>query len=381
MKRRAVVLTLAFAAAIAACAPNRGDAYTRSIAEARRASHAGRFEEAAARYAEAARTAKIPRDGVFARYQAALALARAGDTARASAELRAIASADPPSEYAAPAAFKAAQLALPHDEARAYAELEAMALRFPESGVARVALERVFRRDDEIGGPAQALAHAERVAPKVEGTSLAQIVLYARAKRLAELERHEEALAAFLEIARRWPYPFGVHFDDALYRASEMDEKLGRPRKAVDHLERLLRYRETADLMGSYERPRYVPAILRIADLHERALGDRARARDALHRLYRDFKFSTLRDDALWREAELWTKDGDSKAACARLSTLARDFPDSRYVPCATLRCPSITRPKKSKAPETCRGYIQRGDRATIERSGGREGEDVEETP
>jgi hypothetical protein len=45
---------------------------------------------------------------------------------------------------------------------------------------------------------------------------------------------------------------------------------------------------------------------------------------------------------------------------CDRLSTLASDFPDSRYVPCAMERCPGIKRPSKSKAPATCHGYLTR---------------------
>ena len=65
-------------------------------------------------------------------------------------------------------------------------------------------------------------------------------------------------------------------------------------------------------------------------------------------------------DDALWREAELWRKDGDQATMCDRLATLASDFPDSRYVPCAIERCPSIRRDAKSKAPKTCHAYLTR---------------------
>lgn len=329
------------------------------MAEASRAYHAGRFEAAAERYDEAARAAKLPRDAVRARYEAALARARAGDVARARAELGAIASASPPNPYSAQAAFKAADLALASDPARGYAELEAMAVRFPESGVARAALLRVLRHDDEDGA-ARSLAHLEALAPRVEGTALEQVVAYERAKRLADLGRREAARDAFLEVARRWPYPLGAYFDDSLYRASELEEQLARPHEAIAHLERMLSFRESASTMGSYERPRYVPAILRIAKLYEERLGDRAKAREALHRLYSEFKTSTLRDDALWREAELWRSDGDEATACARLATLVGDFPDSRYVPCAVDRCASIRRPANSKAPATCRAYLTR---------------------
>lgn len=360
---RAAVVGLA--AIALGCGPDRGAAYEKSLAEARRAHHAGRFAAAAERYDDAAKNAKVPRDAVFARYEAALARARAGDAARASQELRAIAEARPPNAYSAEAAFKAADLAYKSDPAAGVIELEAMALRFPKSGVAKVALTRVLRVDDERGA-ADALARLERLAPRTDGTPLEEDVAYERAKRLAALGRTQAALEAFVVVANKWPYPHGAYFDDALFRASECEEKLGRPQEAIAHLERMLSYRETSNMIGSYQRPRYTPAMLRIADLYEKQ-GDRARARDALHRLYTDFKTSPSRDDALWREADLWRKDGDGASACSRLSTLADDFPDSRYVPCAVERCPGIKRPKKSKAPLTCHAYLTREPSAQAE--------------
>ena len=96
------------------------------------------------------------------------------------------------------------------------------------------------------------------------------------------------------------------------------------------------------------------------AKIYEEKLNDRPKARETLHRLYTQFSTSTMRDDALWREAELWRKDGDTGTACDRLATLTSDFPDSRYVPCTSLRCPSVKRPAKSKAPATCHEYLLR---------------------
>jgi tetratricopeptide (TPR) repeat protein len=355
-----VALIVVAAVGLGACAPNRGDEYTKSLAEARRAHTAGRFADAAAKYDDAAKQAKIPRDAIYMRYEAALARARAGDVARAATELRAIATAKPPNAYSAQAAFKAADLAIDSDAAAGHAELAAIPIEFPDSGVAQVSVVRLARWDDEHGGPGKAIERLDAMLPKVKGKNVEQTILYERAKRLAVLGKHEEARDAFLDIASRWPYPFGSFFDDSLYRASEMEEKLGRPREAVAHLENLLSHREVSSFMGSYERPRYIPAVLRIAKLYEEKLNDRGKAREALHRLYSEFKTSTLRDDALWREAELWRKDGDNGKMCDRLDTLASDFPDSRYVPCAMEKCPSIKRSSKSKAPKTCHAYLTR---------------------
>jgi tetratricopeptide (TPR) repeat protein len=191
----------------------------------------------------------------------------------------------------------------------------------------------------------------------VKGGKVEEKVFYERAKRLEALGRTEAARDTYLEVAKKWPYPFGGFNDDALFRAALMEETLGRPNEALVHLEKLLSQREVASFMGSYERPRYLSAILKIAEIYEKT-GQRAKARAALHRIYTDFTTSVQRDDALWREAALWRKDGDASTACDRLSTLASDFPDSRYVPCAMQQCPSVKRSAKSKAPSTCHAYL-----------------------
>lgn len=349
---------------VTSCAPNRGEAYEKAVGDARRAYGAGRFADAATRWEEAGRQAKVPRDAVYARFEAAMARLRAGETSKARAELASIAGTTPTNAYSAEALFHVAEIDLAADPEQGYRELEDVVAKFPTYGVAEVAVVRLARHDDETS-PEAALAHLDRLAPKVEGTRTGteQTIAYEKAKRLEKLERTQQARDAYLAIADKWPYPFGSYFDDALFRASEMDEKLGRNREAIDDLERLLKYREVSSIMGSYERPKYLPAVFRIAKLYEEKLGDRAKAREALHRVYTEFKTSTQRDDALWKEAELWRKDGDTSTQCDRLDTLTSDFPDSKYVPCAIERCPKIKRPSKSKAPQTCRAYIERESR------------------
>jgi hypothetical protein len=168
-------------------------------------------------------------------------------------------------------------------------------------------------------------------------------------------------------LANRWPYPHGALFDDALYHASEEDERLGRYPDAIADLQTLLAEREVVgpfvafrpnNMFGSYQRPRMTPAQFRVAYLYAMKLGDRASARSALHAVYSDFKTSDRRGEALWLEAELWRDDADTATSCNRLSTLVSDFPDSRYVPCARDVCPSIAQPEKSGAPKACHAYL-----------------------
>jgi hypothetical protein len=122
----------------------------------------------------------------------------------------------------------------------------------------------------------------------------------------------------------------------------------------------MLKERETTTLVGSYERPHYVPAALRVGLLYRDVLHDRTAARAAFHRLYADFAHSSMRDDALWLEAGVARDDGDSSGACSLLDKLVSAFPDSRYVPCAVAQCPGVARPEKSGAPKECHAYLLR---------------------
>ena len=357
--RAALTIALVALVALAACAPSRGTAYEKSLAEARAAYHNGRFDIAARKFDEASKEAKLPRDAVFMRYEAALAKARAGDVASASTGLRAIADEKPPSPYAAAALFQIATLERKTDEVAWLADLERVVTEFPDDGDAQVALGQLVRHDQEAGGPDAVTALLDRLAPRVSGKRVEEKLAYERARELDTLGKSEPARDAYLAVASKWPYPFGAFNDDALFRAAQIEAQLGHTPQAIATLEKLLSQRETSSFLGSYERPRYLPAILEVAALYEKS-GDTAKARETLHRLYTDFTTSTMRDDALWREAALWKKDGKATTACDRLATLASDFPDSKYVPCATAECPSIRRAAKSKAPATCHAYVTR---------------------
>jgi outer membrane protein assembly factor BamD (BamD/ComL family) len=103
--------------------------------------------------------------------------------------------------------------------------------------------------------------------------------------------------------------------------------------------------------------------MLRLGALYRDALHDHAKAIATFHRLYTDYAHSTKRAEALWEEAHVWRADGDAKTACDRLATMVSQFPDSRYVPCATKECPEVKRPERSGAPAECREYIEREEK------------------
>jgi tetratricopeptide (TPR) repeat protein len=347
---------------LAACRSGPDPNYARAFHEAERAQTAGRFLDAAQAFDAAATKAPNPRERAHAEYMAAKMYQRAGDNAEVGKRLSRMATET--NEHAAKAAYDLALLRIQSgSEADGYRDLEAFLQRFSSSGLAPVALRHVAQHRDETEGKKATLAWLDALGPRLAPTELAETIAYQAARRADEMGDAEGAHARYLAIADRFPYPVGNTFDDSLFRASEIDEARGKPKEAIDHLERLLAERETASMLGTYQRPRYTPALLRVAELYRDRLGDRAKAREAFHRLYTDFTTSPFRDDALWQESELFRLDGDNGAACSRLSTLVSDFPDSRYVPCAAEKCDKVARPEKSKAPKTCHSYLLRSSK------------------
>jgi tetratricopeptide (TPR) repeat protein len=367
------VCVLGFSAATA-CAPSHGAAFDHAFAEAARAESAGRLAEAVQDYDRAASLAVRARDREQAQWNAVDALVRAREVERALSRLDGIAK-DPSGEHAAEAAYRAAALRIERgggadDAQRGWHDMELVPRRFPQHGVAHVAVRRLVDHADD-GGTRAGLDELRSLERDLAGTELEPRVAFATAEHVEALGDESAARDAYLRIADRWPYPFGGFFDDALWRASLLDEKLGRFQGAVDDLERMVSVRETTTLIGTYERPKYVPAMLRIGALWRDRLHDRARARAAFHRLYADFAHSTARDDALWQEAALWREDGDTHTACDRLALLVREFPDSRYVPCAGQLCSEISLPpREGHAEKECHPYINRTDEPRAQDAG-----------
>ncbi len=354
----AIVLT---SAGVAGCGPNHGQPFTLAMAEAQRAESAGRFPEAAAKYDAASREARIPRDAEHAQYLSAMMATRAGDDAQATEKLRVLAASTSKTAPAEASEFQLAQMAIDRgDASEGIAAMEKFFTKHASSGLARPALMRVLRDRDAGGDPSASLAYVRSLRQTLGSSELGETLAYEEAKRLESLGQRKAARDAYVAMAARWPYPGGKLFDDALFHASELDEALGEYALAVAHLQQMLRERETTTILGSYQRPMYTPALMRIAKLYRDRLNDRVRARDAFHRVYVEFTTSLLRDDALFEEAALFREDHDEATACARLATLVHDFPDSRYVACATATCPSLRRPEKSKAPATCPTYVTR---------------------
>jgi TolA-binding protein len=336
------------------CAPTLPGAYVRSRDAAEGAYASGDFTGAAQRWLDAAQSADTARDRNDARYRAAASYERAGDLARAKQVYTELANGK--SDRAPRATFALADLQIrAGDEAGGNAALEAAVRKFPGSGVANLALRRYFAALAEHGGDQAVLDYIDRVEPALDHGDLAEQLLYERARRLDGLGRTQAARDAYVIVADRFPYPHGAYWDDALFRGADCELRLRDPARAVALLQRMLAAREASHLSGSYERSRFADAAYRVAELYRDELRDPQAAQRAFHAVFVDYPSSTLRDDALWQEALLARHSGDT-AACAPLTTLVKQLPNSRYAPCAREICaklPSIPR-------RECAAYIER---------------------
>lgn len=352
MKRRNLVAaSIAF---LVGCGSGAGEGFLRAKGQGDRAYSSGRYEEAAGAYEKAGQKANRPRDRAEALYLEASAYGRARSYGRAREVLARLVREHPTSDRAPRASFDLAELEIEVGVVdRGYALLFDTFTKYPNDGLAHHALERWVAWFEQNGG--NAASWLELAEVRFADTELDETVRYLLAGRLEAASELPRARNGYVACAERHPYPKGSLFDDALWHASLLDEKLGRPDEAIRDLRRMLAVREDSTFAGSYERPRFSPAQFRIAVLYRDKVGDHAAARREFHRLYADHATSLLRDDALWEEAKLAQGDGDTRSACAIATTLAKDFGQSRYAPCTPALCASAT-PSSS----ACHAYLVR---------------------
>jgi len=356
--RRGVICSLVISALLVGCTPSYGEPFLRSFAEGARAYHAGRYVEAARAYGAAADKAQRIKDRDEARFLEGRCYERAGKFDDAESAYRRLIADSPEGPRTARASFMLGEIAIERgDEARGYALLDEATRRFPNHGVTRPMIRRIADHVADEQGEEAALTWLRSRIAVFKGTEQEQMIEYEIALSLERLGKHAEAHDDLLATARAHPYPFGGLTDDALFRAAEIDVELGRPKEAVRHLRELLAPRETAGPPASYDRPRFVAAELRIAELLRDELHDREAAIAAFSAFVDKYPHSTKRDDALWEAILLSRESGDEARVCRFAERLVHEFEESRYVPCAPRVCPSV---KASASKRSCADYIAR---------------------
>ncbi len=321
--------------ALAACAPTIPQAWRDAMASGDRALHAGRAQEAAARYDEAAREASRPRDRDEAAYRAAMALARS-DRDGALARLDAVAVRSPDFERGARAAYEAAMMRRgASDEAersRGLSALEALVRERPETGPARLAVDRVLdARDAEDASLASSIAWVDAALadPRVEGAATRETLCAERALRLARAGRRGEAVAAWRALFRAVPYPQNSRWDDGHIALATLLREGGDARAAVEVIDEMLAARDPGCTGGSCDAPEFQEGAMLRAVILRDDLREMERAAEAFHRTYEMFPESRVRDDALREEARVRDRMSDG-SACVVWERLANEFPCTR---------------------------------------------------
>jgi tetratricopeptide (TPR) repeat protein len=333
MARRLASAWLIACVALAACAPNRPEAYVSALAEGDRAISAGRRRDAARAYDEASHATGRPVDRDEAMYRAAMAFAAVGDVAAALERLDWIAAHGDAEMRGDRAAFEAARLRLANGESeRAIRDIEALAIRSPDAGSVRrgvdLALSRIDR-DDPSGD--RGLAWIESMEPRVRGHDLEVTLRWLIARRHETAGRNELAERAYVRLLDI-PYPRNTHWDDGGLAYARLLRTEGKFRDALLVIERVLASREIAILRpGSDERPRFQDLGLLRARILRDDLHENAAAAEAFHRFYVEFPDSIFRDDSLWNEIEIRESLGDHDTACALAAQLAHEFECTRF--------------------------------------------------
>jgi TolA-binding protein len=207
----------------------------------------------------------------------------------------------------------------------------------------------------ERGGSDAVLAFLNAESLSLAATELGETAFYLRARELDEAGKLAEARDGYLACAEHYPYPRGRFWDDALFRAAEKELSLGAPERAVTLLSRLLAERESASIVGSYERGRYAEAQLKLGEIYRDALHDPLRARRELRKVWTNHPKSRLADDALFQEALIARGAGDVVGTCEPLSIIVQQLPDSRYAACAHELCAKLP-----PSAQPCHDYIKR---------------------
>jgi tetratricopeptide (TPR) repeat protein len=335
-----------------ACSKHLPAAFSAAEADAERAYRSENYRAAAEQWRRAAELAPDARERDEAVYRRAEALQRAGEHDAADAVYRSLEQGH--GERAERAAFERADNALARDDRpAALVLLRAAIARFPNSGLSQLAVHKTLDLLAETEGEPAQLEELDRLLTQAANTELAESLLFLRARWLEQHGESERAMSEYRSLVRRFPYPHGKYWDDALLGCARLDEARGDYRAAITDLESMLAERETARTMGSYERPSFAEARYRIAELYRDRLKQPGRAREEFRRVWSDHPTSRLRDDALFEEALIALHSNDRAGACAPARLLAEKEPDSRFAACAPRLCPAL------RVTGQCRAYLE----------------------
>ncbi len=288
----------------------------------------GRYEEAVDSFALAADEAvrRVDLDeALYRETRALIQLERYDDAIRI---LQEVADRRPISRRTSRAMFEIALIRLDHlnQPEQAVQDFERVMRETPDDGLAGRALFYVNRDFESRGDTAGTIAFCDRLYADLGDSTFGDDLLRVKANAQLLAGDRAGARASLEEIVRRYPYPYGQRWDDAITTLAEMDVEDGQPARAVERLEELVNRNEETNLVGSYTLPSMPRAQLRIAQIYRDELNDPEKASDAFERLPRRFPRSILRDDALYQAGAMWLDAGNRSRGCRLLRRVVDDF-------------------------------------------------------
>ena len=302
----------------------RGPVHLDALAEAASHQHHGRLREAADAYLRAAEAAERRVDRDEALYRRSRALARLGLHPEAIAICDRLGASETIARRTLRARLDAARYRLLlGDTERAERDLHALIIAEPESAAGRAALRMLARTHvDGVDDKRQALAWVRGLRSEVEQSSLGEVLMSIEAALLIELDQKSEAKVVLERQIVRYPYPTGSRWDDALWQLADLSLEERAPAAAVAYLKQMIAVHERSFILGSYTRPRFSKAALRIARIYRDVLRDPQAAIDAYAALRSEFPRSLVVDDALAEQAELHLARGERRRGCKLLREL-----------------------------------------------------------
>jgi tetratricopeptide (TPR) repeat protein len=215
-----------------------------------------------------------------------------------------------------------------HDKA-AYDLFWRVIVEHPDATAADDSL-RVVVRDGRRRNAKQLDGVLAQLWQREEKSELGDNLLAARAD-LAEHELADPRAALDLWDQIAATYPKGPFYDDALWNGARLARAASDPKGALTRLEKLLKTREEAFIIGSYHSVFLDDAQLELGLVLRDDLGSPDAALAAFAKLGKDYPESILRDDAEWQIARTRAQLDDKPGACASIARLAK-YKDSKYL-------------------------------------------------
>jgi TolA-binding protein len=203
---------------------------------------------------------------------------------------------------------------------------------FPDTVSAKRAFEWMFENRLKTQGKNSAMKMLMEYYNQMSDTPIADFILY-KAIAMYRDDDEEESDASALALIENLEkyYPFSYFLNDALMDGAEILKRNEKPMEAIFSLRKLLSSREKSFLIGSYDTGYYVRARFEIGKIFEEDLFQADHAVENYMKVVQDFPENSLCDDALYRIAVIYEKQGKKDASNRILKQLITDFPDTKF--------------------------------------------------